>query len=318
MNETLWARTRELRSALLLLAFYLAATQLAHTLLYTIVAYLVSAAEKTGTDFGNTVNEIAGQYHFFAFALSALLMALTTWQGGRALYRQDVFWNESHKPVWRLNRLTKEELLRGIASGTIAGLVYLLLFTVSRQGNFLGVYLTSTFGTPVFPLFFIDLLALGTLLFCEEYIFRHKILPLLLVRMPAGWAVWLTTLFYLLVKYLQFELSAMDFLNLGLLNIALGYFFLKSGKAHRGLGFVMSLILLLHSGAGLPLWDNESPSFFLFKSTHRDQEILFGGGGGPFAGLALSSIFVVLAIGAAYRWKQEQEARQQSARNARP
>ena len=78
MKESFWKRTRAPRSAALILGFYLAATQIAHTLLYTIVAYLVSAADKVGADFGNTVNEIAGQYHFFAFSLGALLMTITT------------------------------------------------------------------------------------------------------------------------------------------------------------------------------------------------------------------------------------------------
>lgn len=314
MNDSLWERTRSLRSAALILGFYLGATQIAHTLLYTIVAYLVSAAEKTGTDFGNTVNEIAGQYHFFSFALAALLMALTTWKGDRALYRHDQFWNENHQPVWQLNRLTKEELLRGLSSGAIAAGVYLLLFTVSGQGSFLGVYITSTFGTPVFPLFFLDFAALCTLLFCEEYIFRHKILKRLLIQLPPGMAITLTAAAYLLVKYLQFELGLMDMMNLALMNVALGYFYLKSGKAHRGIGFLLMLLGFLHSVAGLPLWDNESPSFFLFKSAQRNHEVLFGGGAGPFGGLALSSIFLVFTIGCALSWKQELEARQQAAR----
>jgi membrane protease YdiL (CAAX protease family) len=317
MRESLWRRCRPLNSALLILGFYLAATQVAHTLLYTIVAYIVSAADKTGTDFGNTVNEIAGQYYFFSFSLAALLMTFTTWQGDRALYRHDPFWNENHQPVWQLNRLTKEELIRGISSGAIAAFIYLSLFTLSGRGNFLGVYITSTLGTPVFPLFFLDLAALSALLFCEEYIFRHKILRRLLQQFTPGTAVCLTAAAYLAVKYLQFELGWMDYLNLSLMNLALGYFFLKSGKAHRGIGFALVLVLVLHSLAGLPLWDSESPSFFLFKATQRNAEILFGGGAGPFAGLALSSIFVVFALGGAISWKQDLETKRQAARQAK-
>lgn len=311
MNESLWRRSRHLRSAVLILVIYLGATQVAHTLLYTIVAYIVSAADKTGTDFGNTVNEIAGQYHFFSFALAALLMTLTTWKGDRALYRHDDFWNETHKPVWQLNRISKQELFRGISSGAIAAGIYLLLFTASGQGSFLGIYITSTFGTPVFPLFFLDLAALCTLLFCEEYIFRHKILRLLLQQMAPGSAIALTTAAYMLVKYLQFELSSMDFVNLALMNLGMSYFFLKSGKAHRGIGFLVILLVFLHSIAGLSLWGIESPSFFLFKPIQRTPELLFGGGLGPFSGLALSSIFLVFAIGSAFSWKQEKEAKRQ-------
>jgi len=317
MNESLWRSTRNLRSVLLILGFYLAATLLAHTLLYTIVAYLVSVTDKTGTDFSNAVNEIAGQYHFFSFSLAALLMALTTWKGDRALYNQSIFWNDPHKPFWQLNRITKEELFRGASSGAAAVAVYLFLFIASGQGTYLGTYITSAFGTPVLPLFFLNFASLCVLLFCEEYIFRHKILRLLLTQMNAGAAVVVTSLLYLLVKHLQFDLSHMDFFNLGLMNLALGYFFLKSDKAHRGIGFMIVCLCGLHSMAGLPLWDNESPSFFLFKPLSRSHEILFGGGLGPFAGIALSSIFIVFALGSGFSWKREMETRRKSERARR-
>lgn len=313
-NDSAWKKTRGLRSVALIFLFYLLATQAAHTLLYTIVAYLVSAADKTGTDFGNTVNEIAGQYHFVSFALGALLLTFTTWKADRALYSHQVFWNDSHKPFWHLDRLTKEELIRGLSSGLIAALIYLLLFTASGRGSFLGVYITSTIGTPVFPLFFVDIMALGLMLFCEEYIFRHKILGTLLGSLPPGLAIAFTSLLHLTVKYLQFELALMDLANLLLMNIALGYFFLKYRKPHRGLGYLIALLCSLHCLAGLPLWENESPSFFLFKAAGRAPDLLFGGQSGPFAGLALLSIFLVFAIGAAYGWKKEIEARRHSER----
>jgi hypothetical protein len=313
-SDSLWKKSRSLRSAAMIFLFYLLATQAAHTLLYTIVAYLVSAAEKTGTDFGNTVNEIAGQFHFVSFALGALLLTFTTWKADRALYSHQIFWNAPHKPFWHLDRLTKEELARGGSSGLIAASVYLLLFTVSGRGSFLGVYLNSTIGTPVFPLFFVDILALAALLFCEEYIFRHKILGLLLGSLSPGMAVAVTSLLYLAVKYLQFELTLMDLANLALMNIALGYFFLKFRKPHRGIAYLLALLCALHSLAGLPLWDNESPSFFLFKASSRGPDLLFGGHNGPFSGLALLSIFLVFALGAAYSWKKEIEARRHSER----
>lgn len=306
-----------LRSSVLILFVYLALTLVAHTMLYTIVAYLVSVANKTGTDFGNTVNEIAGQYNFFAFSLAATLMAVTTWRGDRALYRHGTFWNEHYKPVWQLDRVTKEELVRGIASGLIAALLYLLLFVVSGQGSFLGVYITSTFGTPVLPLFFVDLAALGTLIFCEEYLFRYKVLGQLITELHPATAVLLTTAFYVSVKYLQFDLAAMDIFNLVLMNLALGYFFVKSGKAHRGIGLCLALLCSLHSGAGMPLWGNESPSFFLFKSEPRSTEALFGGAHGPFRGLALSTIFLVFTLSSVLSWRKKEEARRQNERLSR-
>lgn len=306
MSDSFWQRHRYLRPAFLVLLFYLLATQLAHTLLYTIVAYIVSAAEKKGTDFGNTVNEIAGQYHFFAYALAALLMTITTWRGDRALYRWDVFWNEPYKPVWQLDRNAKGELFGGVGSGLVAAGIFLALFYISGRGSFLGVYLTSTFGTPVFPLFFVDILALGTLIFCEEYIFRHKLLRLFAAELPPVAAITLSSAAYILVKWVQFDLTALDFLNLALFNFALGFFYLRVNKPHRGIGFALALSFLLHPLAGLPLWENESPSFFLFKTAARGDDHLFGGAAGPFAGWGLASILAVFAVRAAYGWLKRQ------------
>lgn len=307
MSDSLWTRTRSLRAALLVLIFYLLATQVSHTLLYTIVAYIVSAAEKKGTDFGNTVNEIAGQYHFFAYALGALLMTITTWRGDRALYRWDVFWNEPHKPVWQLDRNTKSELWNGAGSGFVAAAIYLLLFAISGRGSFLGIYLTSTFGTPVFPLFFLDIFSLGALLFCEEYIFRHKILRMLRQQFDPVIAMLLAGGAHILVKALQFELSYLDYLNLALFNLAVGFFYLRNERAHRGIGFALALTFMLHPIAGLPLWENESPSFFLFKANARNEDVLFGASSGPFAGLALASILSVFVVRACYGWLKRHE-----------
>lgn len=311
-SRNVWQKTRGLRSAAGIFTLYLICSQLAHTLLFTIVAYLVSITDKTGTEFGNTVNEIASQYLFVAFAVGATFFAVTLWRADLALYKTQTFWNDLHKPFWQLNRFTKEELIRGLASGASAAVVYLILFSVSQRGTFLGIYLTSTIGTPVFPLFFIDLFALGILLFAEEYIFRHKILGQIKSLLGSTLAILLTSLAYLSVKMVQFELQWLDCINIFLMNLVACCFYLKTTKAHRGLGFLIALLGSLHCFAGLPLWDIESPSFFLFKPTHRDAELLFGGGYGPFHGLALSCIFVVFTLGTFFSWKSEKEARRNS------
>lgn len=298
-------RMLQFRPVFFIIGFYLLATQVAQTLLYTVVAYLVSAAAKTGSDFGNTVNEISSQYLFLAFALAALLLSVTTWIADRALYRQDPFWNSPLKPAWQLDRLTKRELLRGLSSGAIAVLVYLLLFTVSGQLSFLGVYITSTVGTPVFPLFFVDFISLAVLVICEEFIFRHKIQKFLLAHISPGKSILITTMLYLAVKHIQFQLTGIDYLNLTLMNLALGFFFLKSGRSHRGLGFLLSLLCLFHPVAGLPLWDTEGPSFFLFKPLGHGPELLAGVHGAPFSGLGLTSILLMIFGGAYLTWKQD-------------
>lgn len=298
---------RVAKPILFLLGFYLLISQLSQTLLYTIITYFVSASGKTGIEFSNTVNEIASQYIFLSFSLGALLVAGTSWMGDRALYRSVPFWNDPRKPFWQLDRFTKVEFFRGISSGMIAALVFLLISTLSRQVNYLGIYITSTVGTPVFPLFFTDLVALVVFVVCEEYIFRHKIFSHLLKYMGPGSAVLLTSTLFTLTKHFQFELQAIDYFNLFCLNFALCFFYLKAQKCHRGLGFLASLLGVLHPIAGLPLWSHESPSFFLFKTTARSSETLSGGAAGPMAGLGLLSIVMVFTIGGYLSWKRSEK-----------
>lgn len=292
------------RLVLPLMLFYIVVSEVAQTLLFTIVTYFVTATGKSGVEFGNTVNEIADQYRLFSYALGTLLATLTLWLGDKALYRHRPFWNDPHKPFWQLDRFAKEELLRGASSGFLAAFVYLVIFTVSRQVSFLGTLITSSVGTPVFPLFFLDLVSLVVLVVCDEFLFRHKILRGLLTLMPPNAAVLLTSCFYILAKHLQFTLAPLDYLNLICLNAALGFFYLKAGKCHRGLGFLVLLFGTLHPLAGLPLWAQESPSFFLFKESHRATQLLSGGATGPMGGLGLFSILLFFTIGGHYMWKR--------------
>ncbi|HEY8278375.1 MAG TPA: CPBP family glutamic-type intramembrane protease [Bdellovibrionota bacterium] len=311
-------RLLQLRSVALPLLFYVLVSQLAQTLLYTIVAYIVSLSNKAGPDFSNTVNEISSQYILFAIALGAALLTLTIFQADRALYRTLPFWNDDHRAPWELDRIRKDEFLRGLSSGALAALSYILFFTIAGQLGYLGVYITSTIGTPVFPLFFVDLFALGGLLLCEEFLFRHKILRGLTAFMPDSAAITLTSALHVLVRHWQFQLEPFDYVNLFCLNLALGYFYVKSGKCQRGLGFLMALLFLLHSFGGLPLWGYESPSFFLFKAISRSSTLFTGGAAGPLAGAGMFGILLLLAFGSYLTWKRELEARRQAERRSQP
>ncbi len=298
------------------LVAYVILSQLSHTLLDTIVAYMVSLSSKTGPEFSNTVNEISSQYVFFARAIGALLLTLTLLQADRALYRHLPFWNDGHRRFWQLDRIRKEELFRGLSSGLLAALVFLVFFTAAGHISYLGVYITSTMGTPIFPLFFLDLASLATLLICEEYLFRHRILRTLLQELSPNSAIVLSSVLHTLVRHFQFQLVLFDYVNLFCLNMALGYFFVKSGKCQRGLGFLLALLCVLHNFAGLLLWGNESPSFFLFKAAPKSAPILSGGINGPLGGAGIFGILILFAFGSYLTWKREKDARSFAGRHA--
>jgi membrane protease YdiL (CAAX protease family) len=309
---TLLQRLFALRPMALTFLFYVLLSQLAQTLLYTVITYMVSLSSKTGPDFSNSVNEISGQYILFTFALAAFLLALTIWQADRALYRQVPFWNSPHRPVWQLDHVRKEELLRGLSNGGLCALVYLLFFSLTGQIDYLGVYITSAFGTPVFPLFFMDVLGLATLVACEEFLFRHKILRGLLARMPVSLAILCTAALHTLARHWQFQLEPLDYANLLCLNLILGYLYVRTGKCHRGLGLILSLLCVLHTVGGLPLWGFESPSVFLLKAAPRTPAWTTGGASGPLAGAGLFAVIALFTL--VLTWRRDLEARRQSER----
>lgn len=293
------------RRVLLLILFYGVVSKLANTLLLTIVSGWVLFMNPDGAILSDTINEVASQFVFIAAASGALLVALTVWLGDKALYANRPFWNTPNRPFWQLERGTKLELARGLGTGLLVAVVLTGALTAANHIGYLGLFLTSTVGTPTFPLFFSDLIALITFLVCEEYIFRHRILPdLLRFRGPHN-AVWITTLLYIGIKYLQFPLTNIDVLNITLLNLSLGYFYLKAGKPHRGLALLSALFGMLHSISGLPLWGQLSPSLFLFKHSNKASDLLTGGLAGPMGSLGMTSVLVIIFIGAYFSWRSD-------------
>ncbi|MCO5143732.1 MAG: hypothetical protein M9962_11640 [Oligoflexia bacterium] len=288
--------------AYLLMAFF------AHALLYTIVTTIVSAADKKGIEFGTTINEIASQYLFFAYACGSLVVTIMLWKGTRSFYSKRHFWSRPNKNIFQLDKNSKNEFIRGISTGFVIPLALLLSFYFAGHISYLGVYINSALGTPLFPLFLLTLISLPVLLWCEEYIFRFRIQSNLNEVFPPFASVLLTALMQTFIRNLQFQISYIDILNLLLFHITLGLFYERSQKPHRGLGLQLTALTLLHCGFGLPLWSIESPSFFLMKPTVHAYSILSGGEMGPISSLGFTAILAVLLVSSFHLWKIEKEA----------
>ena len=82
----------------------------------------------------------------------------------------------------------------------------------------------------------------------------------------------------------------------------------------RGLGFLLAFLCVLHNFAGLLLWGNESPSFFLFKAAPRSSPMLSGGSNGPLGGAGVLGILGLFALGGYLTWKREREDRRLAGR----
>jgi hypothetical protein len=286
--------------------FYLFVSKIVHTMLVTSITSFVLMTSKAGSDLPNTVNEIASQYVFFSYAIGALLVSTTLWFGNRALYYGSEFWNEGDKKFWQLSRETKGNLWRGAGSAALLVLLLLALFYIAEQVTFLGLFITSAIGTDVFPLFLLDFISLLVLVVCEEYFFRYRLLGRLSTQISQFNAALVSTVVYILVKWVQFDLTYVDISNLFLLQMAMCFYFLGSGSAHRSLSFLAVFYGILHPIAGLPLWNQIGPSFFLFKhNAAKSNAWLTGADAGPLAGFGMSGVLVLLLIGSLWSWREQ-------------
>jgi len=295
------------KAILLIPLFYVFLSKIFHTLLLTITTSSVLIAGDTNQDLSTVVNEIASQYIIASYALAAFLAALTIWLGDKALYTHTYYWTSEQKKIWQLERNNRREFYRGLSSGSIAAIILASILLLTNQISFLGLYITSALSSPVFPIFIINFLSVIILLASEEFLFRHKLLTLLNSNSSNTVAILLCSAFYIIIKFFQFSLTTLDIINLFLLNLMLCFFYLKNKKAHRGLAFLLAFICLLHPIAGLPLWEQTNPSFFLMKHTAKSSILMTGGAEGPMASLSITSIFALLCLASYYSWKREQE-----------
>lgn len=290
-------------SCLFISLFWAFFSQGAITLLYTIIVYFISHSGIHENEFGTTVHDVSSQFIFITLATASLAVASTLFYADRALYRSLPFWASAKST--KLNLESKSELWRGISSGLTLPIIFIFVFVFSRQVTYLGLYLTSAIGTPAFPLFFVNFFGLFILVVCEEFIFRHKILRYLSQHLSPFLAILVTGIIYIAIKSIQFTLEWSDLLNLMLLNVSVGFFFLKHFRVHRGLGFLLSFYLSIHSICGLPLWGVQSPSLFLFKVSSKSSTFLSGGSLGPLAGLGITSILFFSCVGSYMSWKPD-------------
>lgn len=296
-----WLR---LRGPLLLLGSYWLASKLAHTLLLTIVTTFLLVTNQKSPEFANTINEIASQYTLIAYALAACLIAITVRFADIALYRGRPFWNEAYRSWWQLDRRSQHELYRGISSGILAVLTLILILFTANQINFLGIFITSAIGTPVFPLFLANAISLLAWLAAEEFIFRHKLLYYFQSWTNPLHAIVYTAALATLIRCAQFDLNWQEIFNLFILQAALSVMYMRANRVHRPLAFQLVMFGMLHPLSGLPIWGHSCPSFFLFKHTSKASDLLSGGEAGPLASVGMLSIFILLLLASFYRWRR--------------
>lgn len=199
--------------------------------------------------------------------------------------------------------------LPGFLTGALLAAAWVFCFLYLGQYEYVGWYLQVEESPAGLVLVLVRALALIAWVYCEEFLFRRKLLPAVADRLGGpenrDWVVGLaaatvTTVVYVCVKILQFDLGWTYALNLALLSLILSLRALtlsdSQGDFVTGAAYAIGLYVVFNPVLGLPLLGSEFSGLVALKPMdHQDEwtRRLIGGTGGPFSGFGMS---VLLAI----------------------
>jgi hypothetical protein len=187
----------------------------------------------------------------------------------------------------------------GFLSGAVLASGVVLAFLMSGLYRYLGFFVQFEEAPLAVANVGLRVLTLGCLAYCEEFVFRHKLMGMLRSRMPDVWAAVAIALLYCGVKALQFDLGLMHLISLFLLSLALSVRTVVDGDFARGAGFWTGLLVVFHTLLSLPVFGNEFQGVLLIRYQNLIEgesgtaRFLTGGAGGPLSSFALQLIFVL-------------------------
>lgn len=198
---------------------------------------------------------------------------------------------------------TPQRFERRFAPGFLHGAVLALALTLALLLTGLYKYLGFLIQIEEAPLavasILIRIATLGTLVYCEEFIFRQKILNYFRRWIPDFTAVLVTAIVYCIIKGLQFDLGLMHYITLFLVSVNLGLKSMIDGDFTRGAGFWAAILIVLHPFLSLPVFGSDFQGIVLVKfldpseSGTQTFRVLTGGAGGPLSSFLLQLIFAI-------------------------
>jgi hypothetical protein len=196
----------------------------------------------------------------------------------------------------------EKRFLPGFAQGAVLACGVTLAFLLSGLYRYLGYFIQFEEAPLTLINILLRILGLGALAYCEEFVFRHKIMNYLRREMPDLGAAAFTALLYCGVKAFQFDLGWMQLVTLGLLSFSLSIKAMVDGDFVRGAGFWAGLLIVFHPFLSLPVLGNDFPGILLVKYQEGSEgsatafRLLTGGIGGPLSSFALQ-LLLLLDVG---------------------
>ncbi|MBN22568.1 MAG: hypothetical protein CL678_14895 [Bdellovibrionaceae bacterium] len=202
----------------------------------------------------------------------------------------------------------------GFRRGAVLALGITLAFILSGYYRYLGVYFQiSELLETVVDLFFRTIFIV-LMVYCEEFIFRRKLLTELKKLTSPFFAIVIVSALYCIHKNIQFELGWMHTLTLFLLSFLVSLYHLQGRPFFFGAGYITGLFLVLHPLFGLPLLGCDFSGVILMKydsgltdngailqnftqqTDSRTSLFITGGIGGPLSSFAFQTVLTVQTL----------------------
>lgn len=189
------------------------------------------------------------------------------------------------------------DLFPGLISGIFMAASLVILFVLAGPYRNFGSLVQIKEGLLEFLNILLRIFAVGVFVYCEEYLFRQRLLLLLKSRLSPLITVNLVTLFYVWIKFLQFDLGIMHLVTLYLVSLALCCRSLNGRSFAYGAGIWGGILILFHPVLSLPIFGNEFSGLLWLKyqALAPLPRLLTGGQGGPLASLTFQ-ILICLDI----------------------
>lgn len=259
-------------------------------LILTLITYFLMSSQSRFQE----ISDVFGSNELALIGVSALLFVLL-------MRMLNPLTSTTTDEIFTPHRFEKR-FAPGFLHGAVLALGVTLAFLLSGLYRYLGFFIQFEEVPLALGSVLLRVFSLVALAYCEEFIFRHKILNYFRRHLPDAAAAVITALGYCAIKMLQFDLGVMHILTLFLLSLTLAVRTVVDGDFVRGAGFWAGLLIVFHPLLSLPLLGNEFQGVLLVKYQVAPEaegamsRFLSGGVGGPLSSFALQ-ILLVLDIG---------------------
>ncbi len=196
----------------------------------------------------------------------------------------------------------------GFLSGSVLASGIIGAFLMAGIYRYLGSYIQLEEATLTIANIALRILAVITLAYCDEFIFRSKALTYFRKHLRDLPASLLTAVLFSAIKMFQFDLGIAQVATLFLLGFALSIQACTDADFVRGAGFWSALLVVFHPLLSLPVFGNEVAGILILKyqpaQASTTLRVLSGGAGGPLSGLCIQILLLSFIARSVIRHKK--------------